>query len=185
MRSRADLIVEKAFLGGEFLTWLWCASDRSDGRFKVQGEPVEVHFEDFLVLESLLADSQENTFKGGEPSRSAEARLALELGKKVSKAKLQVRKEDREWTFTIKADTLDVSSIKLPAVLSKLEDEQFYERLYLLEELDGIIDGLFIGFLKKRLSNAWEDEIATIKAWIAAGDEARDTPSGPPPVEMG
>ncbi len=172
MSTRLDRIIEKAFLGGEFLTWLWYASEQGNGLFSVGGDAVEVSFDDLLVLESLLAESQENTFKGGEPTLAEEARLALRLGKKVSKAKLRLRRQDREWAFTIKASTLDMASVKLPAVMSKIEDDQFFERLYLLEELDRTFDELYLGFLRRRLSPDWETkELPRVRAWVEAGEE--------------
>ena len=189
MSSRADRIIEKAFLGSEFLTWLWYASEVSDGRFMLDGEQVELRFEDLLVLESILADSQENTFKGGEPTRSEEARLALRLGKKVSRAKLKLRRGEREFAFTVRAANLDLSAIKLPAVLARSEEEAFYERFYLLEELDKTIQQLYLAFLARRLGPAWEGEILpALRAWVQQGPDgegaAAARPGIPPAIEL-
>jgi hypothetical protein len=184
MATRTDQIIEKAFLGGEFLTWLWFAAERSEGRFTLEGDPVDIHFEDLLVLESILADSQENTFKGGEPTRSEEARVGLRLGKKVSRAKMKVRRGEREFAFTIKASNLDLSSVKLPAVLSKAEEERFYERLYLLEELDKTVNGLFLGFLRRRLASGWEEELKSLRSWVARSEAEESETESAPPVEV-
>ncbi len=184
MSSRLDRILDKAFLGGEFLTWLWYAAEQSDGRFVMGDDTVEILFEDMLVLEAMLADSQENTFKGGLPTQAEEARLALRLGKKVSKAKLRMRRDDREWAFILKASNMDLSGIKLPAVMSKVEDDKFYERLFLLEELDRCINGLYLGFLRRRLSSDWEQELLRIQRWVAEVTEAQPTRSLPDAVSL-
>ena len=171
MKSRIDHMIEKSFLGSEFLTWLWYASEQGDGSFELDEETVEVRFEDLLVLESILADSQENTFRGGEPTRSEEARLALRLGKKVSRARLRLCLGEREWGFGIRASTLDLSSIRLPAVLSTVEDDQIYERLYLIEELDHMVNGLYLGFLRTRLGPGWEEELSHMRAWVESAPD--------------
>lgn len=165
--DRTELIASRAFLGTEFLTWLWFASERSDGRFKVGDEGVRVWIDDRLSLESLIAESQEDSFKGGTPSTSPEARMALKLGKKVSQARVRVKRGEREWLTTVKGRTLDLASIKLPAILNKVEDDRFYERMQLIEDLDRIIDALYAQFLAVRLGDAWGKELEGIRAWIA------------------
>jgi len=186
MSSRSERIIEKAFLGGEFLTWLWYACDQCDGRFQLGDDLIEVRFDDLLVLESLLADSQENTLKGGEPTQSAEARLGLQLGKKVSQAKLRLQRGEREYRFTIRGSTLDLGSTKLPAVLAKAEEEQFYERLYLLEELDRTVNELYLAFLRRRLLPTWESEtLPALRAWIASpSSSATDALPSPSPAAL-
>ncbi|MCA9557888.1 MAG: hypothetical protein KC583_04910 [Myxococcales bacterium] len=74
----------------------------------------------------------------------------------------------QEWSFTLKADGLSIASARIPAVLSKEDDDRFYERMFLLEQLDRMIKGLYGQFLKLRLSKAWEaDELPAIQGWIA------------------
>jgi len=165
--DRTELIASRAFLGTEFLTWLWYASERDDGRFVVGEDPIRVWIDDQLSLESLVADSQEDVFKGGTPSTSPEARMALKLGKKVSKARLKVCRGEREWRAIIKGRTLDLGTVKLPAILTKVEDDRFYERMQLLEDLDAMIDSLYRQFLDVRLGDGWEAELKAIHDWIA------------------
>ena len=165
--DRTELIASRAFLGTEFLTWLWYRSERDDGRFAVEGGPVRVWIDDQLSLEALMADSQEDAFKGGTPSTSPEAHMALKMGKKVSKARLRVVRGEREWTCAVKGRTLDIGGIKLPAILTKVEDDRFYERMALLEELDGLVDALYLQFLDVRLGDGWDEELGGIQAWSA------------------
>jgi len=170
MEPTAAMAEEKAFLGHEFLTWLWFAGERDEGLFRLaDGEVIEVWPDDLLTLESLMTDSQENTLKGRSPSTSEEARTALRTGKKVVKARFRIRKGERDWTFLIKGRSLDPASVKLPAVLAKADEERLLERLYLLEELDGMIEGLYRKFLEIRLSPAWEkEELPAIRSWVAS-----------------
>jgi hypothetical protein len=163
-----DLINSRTFLGSEYLMWLWFKAECFDGLFEVAGhERVEVAFDDRLTLEAYLAETERNMFRGGAPAFSPEAKTALQEGKRVQSAKLRVLKEGREWTFKIKAESLDLTSVKIPSLLSKDEEEQFYERMYLVEELEEILDALYREFLDIRLSTAWESEmLPAMRRWV-------------------
>ncbi|MGM0555491.1 MAG: hypothetical protein ACQEVA_03840 [Myxococcota bacterium] len=167
-----DLINSRRFLGSEFLMWLWFKSECYDGMFDVPNhDRVEVVYDDRMTLEAYLAETERNMFRGGAPAYSPEARVALREGKRVQRAKLRVIKEGREWTFNIKAESLDLTSVKIPSLLSREEEEQFYERMYLVEELEEILDELFEEFLDVRLTYAWEEVmVPAMREWIASDD---------------
>jgi hypothetical protein len=61
-----DVLREKAFLGREFLTWLWFKSDQTGGRIEVPGKNVvEVLFLDRMTLDlSDVETPQTVTLKG-------------------------------------------------------------------------------------------------------------------------
>ena len=169
----ADLIETRRFLGSEFMMWLWFKSETHDGLMEVEEHgPVEVVYDDRLVLEAYLAETERNTLKGGSPAYSPEAKVALQHGKRVSRAKLRIVKDGREWTFTFKAEGMDYTSIKIPSVLSKREDEKFYERMYLVEELEDIMDRLYAEFLSIRLHEQWHDAmVPAMKEWVATDED--------------
>jgi hypothetical protein len=163
-----DLIESRAFLGSEYLMWLWFKAECFDGLFDVENhDRVELSFDDQLTLEAYLAETERNMFRGGAPAYSPEAKTALQEGKRVKDAKLRVVKEGREWTFKIKAESLGLTSVKIPSLLSKEEEEQFYERMYLVEELEEILDELYKEFLGIRLSEAWNSVmLPAIQDWV-------------------
>jgi len=164
-----DLITRKQFVGNEFLMWLWFHSEEDDGRFALDDGSVELYFDDQLVLEAHLAEAEQSRLKGGAPAYSPEAHKALQLGKRVRSAKLRIVKDEREWLFSINADTFAMSGVKLPAVLSQEEDDQFYERMYLIEELEVVWMGLYGQFVRLRIdAEAWESELNAIRTWIQA-----------------
>jgi len=180
-----DKMHRVAFLGPEFLTWLWFRSETGSGEFALDPEfgDFEVWFEDKLVVGSATVNAQENLFKGGHPAGSLEARTALRLGKFATEAKLRIVRGAQEWNFGLKAHDLCPNGIKIPGVLSKEDDEIFYERMYLVEMLDTMVKGLFGLFLKVRISPRWaEDELPTIQRWIAGEDVE---PSALDPVALG
>lgn len=170
-----DLINSRRFLGGEFLLWLWFKSECYEGLL-VAGEHggIEVYFDDALTLEAYLAETERNDFKGGSPAYSPEARLALRQGKRPARAKLGVIKEGREWSMVFKSESMDLSGLKIPALLSREEEEQFYERMFLAEELENIMRTLYKEFLTLRLhEQAWDQAIIpSLQAWIASDDIA-------------
>ena len=159
-----------AFLGPEFLTWLWYRTETAGESFSLDGvdEPIEVWFDDRLVVGSTLVNAQENHFRGGHPPTSLEARSALRLGKLATQARLRFVQGSREWSFILKGVDMTCSGVKIPAILSKDDDERFYERMYLLEELDAMLTCLFGQFLKLRVSDAWTTaEMPAIREWVS------------------
>jgi hypothetical protein len=169
-----DLINSQRFLGSEFMMWIWFKCDCYDGILDVKGHgKLEVVFDDALTLEAYMAETERSDLKGGAPAFSPEAKTALRHGKRVSKAKLRIVKEGREWLFTLKAENLDVASAKIPAVLSRDDDERFFERMYLLEELEEILERIYEEFLHLRLSSKWGALVLpAMYTWIGMDDLA-------------
>jgi hypothetical protein len=170
-----DMINSRRFLGAEFLMWLWFKADCFDGLMEVKDHgSVEIIFDDALTLEAYMAETQRQDLKGGTPAFTPEAKTGLRHGKRASKAKMRFVKEGREWVFTLKAENLDISSAKMPTVLSREDDERFYERMYLLEELESILERLFEEFLRIRLAKPWDDKmLPAMQAWIQSDELAK------------
>jgi hypothetical protein len=160
-----DVIEYKRFLVSEFLLWLWFRAERDGGFFDL-GElgEVAVVFDDQLVLEALLAETEQSRLSGGAPTDSPEARTALRAGKRVAKAKLRVRRDEREFVFIVNAGDFALSSVKVPAVL-KNDDERLLERLTLLDELGDLWNGLYRAVLTQRLGSAWPATQDALRAW--------------------
>ena len=169
-----DLMQTRRFLGAEFLLWLWFKCECFENLLHLPAHGnLEVWIADGLTLEAFVAETERHDLKGGAPAHSPEAKMALRQGKRPSKAKLGVLKEGREWSFTLKSDSLDTSGVKIPALLSREEEEQFYERMYLIEELEDILLALYHEFLTIRLSLQWDALLVPrLKDWIAS-DEPR------------
>ena len=166
----AQMIEEKRFLGSEFLLWLWFTEERDDGVHDLGSESVEIFFDDRLQLEAQFAEAETSDLKGGAPARSPEARKALQGGKRVSKARLRLRKGEREWVFEVMGPSFALAGVNTPAILSKGEDEPFFERMFLLEELHDAWRGLYRVFLEERLGSNWDATRDHIAGWIADPD---------------
>ena len=183
-----DKMNRVTFLGPEFITWLWYRTETQGEVFscpQMEG-PFEIWFDDRLVVGSTMVNAQENFFKGGHPPTSLEARTALRLGKLATEARLRLVSGTKEWSFLLRGPSLEMSGVKLPGVLAKEDDDRFYERFYLLEQLDGAMKGLFGQFLKLRVSDVWEQtELPAIQAWVRGSEGITIAPSvAPSPVTV-
>lgn len=167
--DRAELAASKAFLGTEFLTWLWFRSVRDAGATMLPGKAgLTLHVDQRIHLSTAMGAATEADLSGGTPATSAEAKAALREGKTLHAAAFYLATAEREWLFRLRGKTLDLGAVRLPPMLTRATDDRFYERMALLGELDDVVDGLFRTFVRLRLSPVWESERRAIQAWVAA-----------------
>lgn len=162
-----------AFLGKEFLTWLWFKTDQQEGLMNIDdgGPAAEVWLTDRLVMSGAGQGADKVAIRAEDPTFSQEARTALRLGKKVEQARLRIVRSQREWTVSIKGEDLSLGAIKIPAVLTREEDEKLRERLSLLDQLDAMVTALFLGFLQLRMDpEKWPHELAQMQHWVKVGE---------------
>ena len=158
------------FLGREFLTHLWYASAKNNGQFDVKNGVIEVWLDQRLTLEGSGDLKETSTFKAEAPGETKEAHASLMTGKTVSEARLRVVSGQKQWNATIKGDTLQLSTVKVPTLLASADDDRLYERFALLEELEDIIEGLYANFIALRLdSSAWGVEVDKVRSWVHGG----------------
>ena len=159
-------------LAGEFLLWLWWASDRQSGLFEL-GEPwgtVELWVDARLVFEG--GESGSATVTGENPSTSLEAKAAVAGGKMPKEIRFGMRRDDREFLFSLRGSMLDIASAKVPQVVKGDGPEALYDRMYLYEELYGVVSSLLAQFARSRTATTWsEAEAPAIRAWLAEADE--------------
>ncbi|MCA9539697.1 MAG: hypothetical protein KC620_12460 [Myxococcales bacterium] len=168
-----DDVRRLAFLGWEFLLWLWFRSEAVGG-FALGEDAFDVRFEDHLVLADPLA-AEVIRFKGVAPTQTPEARLALRRGKRVAEAKLRVIVGDQEWSFVFRAADFTMRAVKLPNVLAKDDSERLAERMYLLGQLEQRFDQLYRAFLAVRTSWRWAiEELPALRRWMRAADGLDD-----------
>jgi hypothetical protein len=175
-----DILREKAFLGREFLTWLWFKCDQADGRIEMPGNRVyEVFFLDRMTLDMSDVDTPQTvTLKGGH-SELREGLAALKEGKKIEEARISVRAGDNEFTMVLKGTWFSLGAFRTPPILPTAEadpeegmEAAFLEKIALIEEGVEIVDKLFEFFLNMRLSDEWDArELPAMRRWIASGLE--------------
>jgi hypothetical protein len=165
-------------LGPEFLGWLWFQAEQLGGwLFQAeQGEEADCTygFEGKLQLEDPDRGTVDH-FRTPEPTQLEEARAALRLGRVVTWARLWLKEGERDYAFTLHGSTFDCKAVKLPTLLCRGEEEQFFEQLYLMEELDRILGRLFDSFLQERTTPRWEAEVLpAMERWIEHPAETSD-----------
>jgi hypothetical protein len=160
-----DLIEKRRFVGREFLVFLWFESELGGGLIPVSGfGSCELRLEGFITLSE---GKEQARLKGAAPSADPEAHQALRQGKLPAQARLRLAVGELEYAFAFNADTLGVSSVKIPGVVKDEADERFYERMYLVEELESLMAALYAKFIAVRLSSAWDTQVLpAIRAWV-------------------
>ena len=163
-----------AFLAREFLTWLWYEAARGSGIVHLDGVgPVRVDFARQLRLESPGEGGEATAVNADLPTLADEARVALQTGKKVASTTLLLDVGERHFQVAINAEAFTFSGVKLPTVLGTGDGEQLDERLALLDQLEGIVDGLYVSYARLRLDPAqWPQVRGDMHRWVArSGDE--------------
>lgn len=169
-----DMWQEKYFLGQEFLTWLWMSSE-INGNYMGGPNGVELWFESRLQLESGEGGDKKSVTCQNPGAEWPEAYTALRRSKKLTRGRLKIRSEEKEWSLSLAADTLTPQGVAFPKTFTHGEDEEddsligrFMERVALLNELNGIIEALFKQFLELRLSAAWREKVLPdLNKWLA------------------
>lgn len=175
-----DLIEEKRFLGQEFLIWLWCMSEERGGSIDLPSRgTIPVVFEKHMLLECGAGPECEKLVCRGLMTELKEARAGLALGKRPEQARLKIGSDEREYSFTLTAATLEFRSMKLPATAGADDggnerdglEGQILERIALLEEGIDLVNELFRLFIQLRISERWPAELVRLRRWISSGAE--------------
>lgn len=90
-----DTLQQKAFLGREFLTWLWFKSETTNNRIETTGGgQIQVIFLDRMTLMSSDTDKPQTVSLRGEFNEFQEGLTALREGRKVEEARVSIRHGD-------------------------------------------------------------------------------------------
>ena len=112
----ARKIESRRFFGRELLLFIWFETELFDGT--LSAKPVG-SFGCWVERTLLLSAGKETThIKGALPGRAREAKEALRRGKLPDRAGLHLSLHDRDASVTLKAETLGMSGLALPVVLT-------------------------------------------------------------------
>ncbi|HIE54813.1 MAG TPA: hypothetical protein EYP90_06490 [Chromatiaceae bacterium] len=165
------------FLGYEFLTWLWYFVENKkysslyDSSQTQQIDSFSLQIGNRLVLENRQNEGLETITIKGDDAGLEEGILALRKGAVVSELNLKYNHASRQWCFTVKGESLNVSNLKFPdpqIVETKADLESAaLDKIFMTEKLVDLIEDLFSRFVRQRLSLQWETQImADIRKWI-------------------
>lgn len=160
-----------AHLAGELYLWLWWASEQQQARFDLPQPVGQVHawVDDRLAFRRPDDTKVTAVMTGENPASSLEARAALAGGKVLQELRVGIRRDDREFSVTLKGPGIFLGGLKVPQVLSEEAAEAVVDRMFLIEEAQVVIDGLIQAFAKVRGSSAWSREVLpSIQAWLGS-----------------
>jgi hypothetical protein len=171
-KAREQFLRGKAYLGREFLTWLLWRSEAGEPLLEKDGAPVTVVFTARLVLRGISGDIVESTARGQMAPYSPLLRQQLDRGLLVHGARIRLTHGEKTYETALDAEFLDFKSGLLPDLLTREDDDRLQERLYLVEQLSGLVQALLEEFLQLRASRKWQkDVVPAMKEWM------RDVPA--------
>ena len=110
-----DRILKRRFVGREFLLWLWFESEIFEGTLRTEEHG---SFGFWIERQIVLTSGREGTkITGSQPAAGREAKEALLRGKLPEAAGFHLVVGSAESSFTLKAEQLGISGLKLPTVL--------------------------------------------------------------------
>ena len=157
------------FLGKEFLLWLWWRSEQDYASIDLDAlGTVDFWLGDRIQFRTEGDDPQISDFKGGAPATTAEAKMAVRVGKIVETASLVLKIKERQYDLQLKGEGLEIVGLRVPSECDEGVDEQIFERMFLLEEATAILDQLFYRFCEMRLGKGWNTHVLPdMRAWVA------------------
>jgi hypothetical protein len=161
---------DHAFLGREFLTWLLWRADRGEATFTDDDGEFSLAFGGRVRILGVGADVTDAVLKGRSPAHGVETRAGLGAGRTLREAELRLTRGEREFRFTLIAETLDLKSVKLPARLTDEGDDRLGERMALLDELEKAVGVMYVEFVKERTRPVWNRSVVpALRDWVAEG----------------
>ncbi len=158
----------RGFLGNEFLVWLWFTVENVSDCIKLEDDSeVAVMLARSLTLECPRGQFGSDTFRSDGPAKLPEAMRALRGGRLPRKAGLTLMRHDHAYEFTLQAETLAISSAKLPIPEAKEDRARLEERIDQIRHFAETVTLLYGRFLRVRLGADWEAERKRIFEWLA------------------
>jgi hypothetical protein len=107
---------------------------------------------------------------GDDASTTLESRAALAGGKVVDEIRLRIRRDDREYSVSLKGAAVAIQRAKLPPSGTDADESPLYDRMFHYEELEKVVGALFVAFAKVRQADSWEsDTLPKMKTWSQGG----------------
>lgn len=190
----------RRFVGRELLLWLWFESEIFEATLATKK-----HGSFGLWLEGRLvlsAGQETTTIKGTIPGQHREAKEALLRGKMPDLASVHVSWGGHDATLTLRAETMAIAGLKLPrkepeapppgegvteaprrprkkstasSFAADEAHEDFYERMRMTQEIEGIVEALYRDFLALRLGPAWSELVVpALEAWSTGAEVDAD-----------
>lgn len=161
------------FVGQEFLIWLWFTAERQDGVIRLpDGSAVGIEPINVMTLASGQGAAGFTVACRGRRVDTPESRVALQQGRRLTRAGFSIRTDQAAWHLSIDAATGTLTGVR-PAPDPERDDdsdEDVLTRLLKIRDLTAVLDSLLKMFLAIRLDERWEgEELPALRHWIARG----------------
>ncbi len=160
---------EDDFLPGrDFLTWLWFFNEEKGAQLSLETYGTFHLSVDGPLTFALVDESQgagETVVKKGVPQRSAEAKAALLVGKKLKKAKIFMTRGEHIWSFAFDADNFTFSGLSLPDGEEMDIHSAFAERVNFLNIFNLAIEEYVAKFIETVKADDWQEVQEQIHKW--------------------
>jgi hypothetical protein len=160
------------FLGEEFLTWLWYTIEKDQSLIKnFDSDFVALEIGNRVVFENRRKESSERVTIKGDGASLEEGILALQKGALVTELNIVYKSAELRWQFTLKGESLNISSLSVPGTGSPESEEDIegflLEKIFLYEKVLQLLENIYNHFAKLRVSTAWQSkETLKIRKWI-------------------
>jgi hypothetical protein len=159
------------FIGNEFLLWLWWHVENEGDTLSLEDDStVTCMMARTLALECPLAETGKETITSDAPVQLPEAKRAVQAGKLPRKAGLTLVRHDQQYDLTLQAETFTVTGAGLPKLDKMSPADANVERVDQIRELAETLELLFGAFVARRLSNAWREDVKSIREWLDKED---------------
>ena len=160
------------FLGEEFLTWLWYVIENDQHLIKnFDKDFVALEVGNRIVFENRRNESDERITIKGDEANLEEGILALKKGGLVTELNMVYRSGELRWQFTVKGESLNISSLITPKTDLPESNEDIegavIEKIYLYDRVVALLDNLFKHYSKLRVSSSWQSKaVSNMNNWI-------------------
>ena len=160
------------FLGEEFLTWLWFIIEKNQHLLKeFDKDFVALEVGNRVVFENRRKESTERVTIKGDGASLEEGILALKKGALVSELNMIYKSAELSWQFTLKGESLNISSLNIPNIGGPESEEDIegvvLDKIYIYDRVLQLLQKLYAHFAGLRVSNNWQrKEVPRIRKWI-------------------
>lgn len=164
------------FLGEEFLTWLWFVIEKNQNLIKnFDPDFAALEVGNRVVFENRRKKSAERVTIKGDGASLEEGILALKKGALVTELNVVYTSAELMWQFTLKGESLSISTLSIPPTGSAESDEDIegvvLEKLFLYDKAMQLLEKLYSHFAKLRLSETWHSkESSRVRKWIQSSE---------------
>lgn len=155
-------------LASEFYIWLWWLTEVEGSTIDL-GDPmgvIEAWIDARLAFRRPGDTKVTAVLTGDDASTTLESRAALAGGKVVDEIRLRLRRDDREYSLSLKGPVVALQRVKLPPSGTDADESPLYDRMFHYEEVEKVVAALYRHFAATRLGDDWAQTVVpAIKAW--------------------